>query len=322
MSHFNAGQRRRNPGSEFAVELRFRSFRMRLFSSHRLRQLLIPTSLGLLLAACNRGLPSKLDHLPAELSNPALRISGIFADGWVGEKASLDLTQPKGDQVVVIRGTVPAIGASNFRSALELRLDDEALARWDVRPGDFALSAPVPLGEARRRITLRFSNSQQLPAGDGRSVAARLSFIGFQPKSSNVGSPSDIVRGLNLQLGTGWGVLETFRGETFRWVENDAHILVTPDPNGNFVLSMVLEPGPGVDVKPFLLRVLDADGRQVSAEPVRRRERINFILPPQSGQPADFHLHLEGGGKPAPNDPRILNFRVFELEARPWKAAA
>ena len=251
---------------------------MRSGTTNRLARLAWSLLLGLLLAACNRGLPSKLDRLPAEFSNPELRTAGIYADGWVGEQAALDLKQPNGDQVVLLRGSVPAIGDSNFHSELELRLDDQALARWEIRPGNFAVAAPVPAGGTKRRVTLVFSKVQQLPGGDGRAVGARLSFIGFGPKSAQKGAPSDISRGLNLQLGDGWGVLETFQNETFRWVDNDAHIVVAADQGGSYVLSMILEPGPGVGSKPFLLKVLDAGGRQVSAEPVQRRESVNFIL--------------------------------------------
>lgn len=293
---------------------------MKSIAHSGLARLLLTLFSGFLLCSCNRGLPSKLDRLPAELTNPALRISGIYEDAWVGEKGSLDLEQRKGDEIVSIRGTVPQIGDAHFQIELELRLDDQALAHWDLRPGDFAVSAPVPTGAGTRRVALEFSRSQQLP-GDGRSVGARLSFIGFEPQSGQKGAPSDITRGLNLQLGSSWGVLETFHNETFRWVDNDAQVAVAADQPGSYVLSLVLEPGPGVGGQPFLLKVLDAGGRQISAEPVPRRQRVNFIVPVETGNANNFRLHLDGGGRPAPNDPRILNFRVFEAEAQPWKPA-
>lgn len=303
----------------FAVESRFQPLEMSAIPTNRPARVAAPLLLALLLASCNRGLPTKLDHLPANLSNPELRGSGIYADGWIGGKASLDLRQPNGDQIVLIRGEVPVIGESQFRSNLELLVDGEPMARWEVRPGNFAVSAPVPTGSAKRRLTVVFSKLQQLPGSDGRSVGARLSFIGFAPKSATEGEPSDITRGLNLQLGSGWGVLETFHNETFRWIENDAHIVVAAEHGGDFVLSMIVEPGPGVGGKPFLLKLLDGAGRQVSAEPVRQRERVNFIFPMETGKTNEFQLHLDGGGKPTPNDPRILNFRVFEVEAKLWE---
>ena len=276
--------------------------------------------LAALLSSCGRGLPSKLDRLPAGLNNTELKASGIYGDAWVGESGSINLKQPSGQQVLSIRGTVPKIADARFRTAMELRMDDKAIAHWNIGLGDFALSAPVFTGGGTRRVTIAFDKSQPLPGGDGRMVGARLSFIGFEPASAKTGNPSDIVRSLNLQLGGGWGVLETFDNETFRWVNNDALIALTADQSGSAVLSVIVEPGPGVGSKPFVFRVLDAAGRQVGAQPVEKRSVVRLILPVESGKSAEFRLHVDGGGKPARNDPRILNFRVFEIEAAPWKA--
>lgn len=273
---------------------------------------------GALLSSCRSGPPSKLDRLPGDLADRDLKASGIYEDAWVRDTGSIDLRQPAGQQAVLIRGTVPNVGDANFRSTLQLHLDDTPVGHWDIGIGDFAVSAPVPTGAGTRRLRVTFSKSQKLPSGDGRAVGARLSFIGFEPEAAAEGNPSEIIRTSNLRLGSGWGVLETFRNETFRWVDNDAHILLAADHPGSVVLSMTMEPGPGVGSKRFLLMILDAAGRQVSAEPVERRGKVNFIVP-ATGAADDFRLHLEGGGKPAPHDPRILNFRIFEIEAAPWK---
>lgn len=288
--------------------------------SQNVVSVLVPALSCLLFSSCGGGLPSKVDHLPADLANTELKAKGIYEDAWVGDAASLDLRQPGGRQVAVLRGTIPNVGNPGFRSNVELRLDDRPIGHWKIGIGDFAISAPMPTGAGKRRVTVLFSNLQPLPGGDRREVGARLSFMGFEPESAAREGPSDIVRTANLQLGGGWGVLETFRKETFRWVDNNAEFELTAEQSGSFVLSLLVEPGPGVDGKPFLLKVLDASGRQVSAEPVLRRGTVNFILPVQSGEPNRFRLHLDGGGKPARNDPRILNFRVFELESGVWKA--
>jgi hypothetical protein len=125
----------------------------------------------------------------------------------------------------------------------------------------------------------------------------------------------DIVRGVGVELGNGWGVVETFRGETFRWVDNDAHIRVTGSQSGDAALLLVVEPGPGVSGKPFLLKALDDSGRQVAAVRVARRGTVQLFVPVGDGKPSEFRLHVDDGGKAAPHDPRILNFRVFEIRA-------
>jgi len=306
-------------GAGIAVKFGFSYSEMKSLKFSQFNGIALLLSVSALLSSCGRGLPSKLEHLPEDLNGTGLNLTGIYPDGWVGDSGSVTLQQPAGKQMLSIRGTVPLVGDPNFRSDVELRLEEKAVGHWNIGLGDFALSASVPPGAGTRRVTIVFGKSQQLPGGDGRMVGARLSFIGFESKSAMVGPPSDVMRSSNLQLGSGWGVLETFHNENFRWVDNDAQFLLAADQPGSAVLSVTVEPGPGVAMRPFVLRVLDASGHQVSAEPVeKRRTTVKFILPVE-GKPSEFRLHVDGGGKPALNDPRILNFRVFEMEAGAWK---
>src|SRR5205085_12575952 len=87
-------------------------------------------------------------------------------------------------------------------------------------------------------------------------------------------------------------------------------------------LSIVVEPGPGVGQKGFLLKVFDPSGKQVAASQVQRRSMVKLFVPVSPGKPSEFRLHVDGGGKPAPNDPRILNFRVFQITAESWPGHA
>lgn len=262
-------------------------------------------------------IPSRLDRFPADLANPGLELSGVYEDGWVGGTASLTLQQPTGGRVLVVRGMVPKIGEADFHSEVEIRIDDNSVVHQSLGTGVFLLSTPVRDGAGKRRITIAMNPVQQLPDGDGRMVGARLQSIGFEPAASASG-PVDIVKRFGVQLGAGWGALETYRGETFRWVENDARILLSAVPSQDVELSVVVEPGPGVSPKDLLLKVLDSSGKQVAAAPAQGRKEIKFYVPVEAGKPGDFRLHIDGGGKPTPNDPRILNFRVFEVSAQPW----
>ena len=258
--------------------------------------------------------PSRLSRFPSDLKNEKLEVAGIYEDAWVAETGSAILLQPSGDQALTVRGMVPNLSNGNFRTTVELRVDDTIIGTKTVGPGDFQLSAPVPNGPEKRRITLAFSPLQQLPGGDGRMVGARLQFLGFEPAGRKA-PPDDIVRGAGVELGSGWGVVETFRGETFRWVDNDAQIRLTGSEAGTAALSLVVGPGPGVGGKAFLLQVLDESGRQVAAVRVARQGVVKLSVPVEGGKRSEFRLHVDGGGRPAKNDPRILNFRVFEIQA-------
>jgi hypothetical protein len=278
----------------------------------------IPTSVLLLvLYSCggNSGsrLPSQLSRFPDDLGNAKLEASGIYEDGWADESASVNLEQPRGKQTLAVRGLIPRIADPNFRTDVELRVDDRRVARQAVGIGDFRISAPVESAPGKRRVTLTFQPSQQLPGADGRTVGARLQFLGFKPGQPEEG-PADIVHGPDLTLGSGWGALETFRGQTFRWVENDAQVLVAAGKGGHVRLRLQVEPGPGVG-KSFLLKLLDASGRQVNALRVDGRKSVDLSAPVEAGKSNDYRLHVDGGGRKTPGDPRILNFRVFRIEA-------
>ena len=116
-----------------------------------------------------------------------------------------------------------------------------------------------------------------------------------------------------LFVGHGRYPFETFGGETFRWVNNDAEIVITAPSGTQRQLSLELEPGPGLGGQLFDLQILDQDGQPVTTRKVKGRETIILPLPVTPHQSIVFRLHIEGGGLPTPNDPRLLNFRVFRF---------
>lgn len=157
------------------------------------------------------------------------------------------------------------------------------------------------------------------------SFALALMLAGCQHASSTVasrgagsnptGASSDIVANVaNVVLGSGWYPFETYAGQSFRWVDNDA-VLVIPNPSSTVTkLAMVLEAGPGmgVNTKAFTLDVI-GDGNIVARPVVHGRERIRLDLPVLIGKDNAFRLHVQGGGQRTPNDKRVLNFRVFSI---------
>jgi hypothetical protein len=228
---------------------------------------------------------------------------------------SLTLRQPAGKQVLVVRGIVPKIGDADFKTSIDVRADDHSVTKKSVGLGDFSITIPMPAGEGPRRLQMLFSAVQDLPGGDGRSIGARIQSIGFEaPRAQGETRSSDIVQGADLHLGKAWGILETFHDETFRWVDNDAVIELTPATPGDERLSMLVEPGPGIN-GPFLLKVLDESGRRVDAVRVAHRDTVEIFLPTEPGKINTFRLHVDGGGKRIASDPRILNFRIFRIVA-------
>ena len=277
-------------------------------------QCLIAVLLGTL-CGCARssGLPTELSRIPQDLQNEKLELQGVYKDGWIAENAACTLEQPEKAQFLTIRGMVPVIsGNAEFRSDLALSIDGQNIGGRQIGPGEFEFSAPISRARGRRRLAITFSKTQPLPPGDGRSVGARLEFIGFVEATA----ASDIVYSPRLQLGNAWGVLENFRGEKFRWVENDAELLLEALHPSPVVLSLLVEPGSGIDARSFELKLVDAAGNVVGAQRVDGQRMVYFTLPAVSGTQNRFRLHTDAGGKQSATDPRILNFRVFKIELR------
>ena len=118
-------------------------------------------------------------------------------------------------------------------------------------------------------------------------------------------------RGSGFQPGAGWHPLEHCFGETFRWVERDAHILVRPPRENPEKLVLQVEPGPGVDYKPFKLFIQDERGTPVASCVVRGLQLVEIPLPRRPDPARLFWLRLKGGDRPTRRDPRILNYRIF-----------
>jgi hypothetical protein len=131
---------------------------------------------------------------------------------------------------------------------------------------------------------------------------------------ASVTENADITEGAgDLSLGEGWYPLESYQGERFRWVDNDAKIEVWSEIDGAESIAVELEPGPGQDGGALNLTILDSYGCEIKRVEISHRQRIPISLPVHAGQTNVFQLHSNGGGKPIAGDPRILNFRVFHI---------
>lgn len=117
-----------------------------------------------------------------------------------------------------------------------------------------------------------------------------------------------------LFVGFGWHGLEHDEwGRSFRWVNNNAEIVVTKSTGTYQHLWMELAPGPGVDYKPFRLYWLDEDGQRVADVQVDHQQTVEIRVPITTSEGRVFKLYIEQGGLQIETDPRIMNFRVFRF---------
>jgi hypothetical protein len=123
--------------------------------------------------------PAQLEHFPQDLLHPDLEYAGLYEDGWLSEASWFRLTRPEGATKLLIRSTVPALNDPGFKTEATVLLDGKEVDRRELGLARFEIEVPVPAGMGQARVELRFSRWQQLPQGDGRPVAALLSFVGF-----------------------------------------------------------------------------------------------------------------------------------------------
>jgi hypothetical protein len=154
-------------------------------------------------------------------------------------------------------------------------------------------------------------------AASGQPAAFRVVRAGgavpFHGKYVRRRRQSDIV-GEGLMLGRNWHGLEGApQGPLFRWVENDAEIDLLCLGNAT-ALRMEVEAGPGMGGRPCVLSVADRDGRRLGERTVTSRAAVTFPLPPDA-EGTTLRMSCTGGGEHVAGDPRVMNFRVFHIDA-------
>ena len=125
--------------------------------------------------------PSALQQFPEDLANPDLEYSGIYEDGWVGEKSRVALAAG-GPTTLVVRAEVAPASSQRLR----VTVNGEEVFSERVRAGRLELRVPLPASATRRRVALRWSTAPPLGGGDDHPAAARLELIRLVPASADV----------------------------------------------------------------------------------------------------------------------------------------
>jgi putative methyltransferase (TIGR04325 family) len=142
-----------------------------------------------------------------------------------------------------------------------------------------------------------------VPRGDDSD---RLDICGAPDMPGDASLPVD-----GLFIGRGWYPFESYGGETFRWVDNHAEIIVTAASGVPRRLCLEVEPGPGLGSRPCQVKMLGSVGTGLGTFDVvgRQTVTVDVRLPP--GSLGVLRLEVPGGGRAIGDDPRVLNLRVF-----------
>lgn len=111
--------------------------------------------------------------------------------------------------------------------------------------------------------------------------------------------------------GLGWFPREHYRGEVFRWANPEGEILLPPTSGNSATLLLQIEPGPGVDHKPFELLVKNQEGVVIATRRIKRLSFVRLAIPRNAMHTEVFTLCAANGGMEYPGDRRILNFRLY-----------
>jgi hypothetical protein len=158
--------------------------------------------------------------------------------------------------------------------------------------------------------------SRNLPTpGEPRTLNFRL--FTATAGSPLAGCPSEIAHDGSVAIASGWYPIETYQGETYRWVNNDAHLIPKNANSRPVTLEVEVAPGPGLAGKPLVLQLADAAGHIVGkTPPVYSRMFVAFKLPAGS-KSQQFELRTTSQNAAVLGDRRTLNFRVFDIHLSP-----
>jgi hypothetical protein len=250
---------------------------------------------------------------------------------WMGERAELIFKAPEGGPgaLTLEMEPGPGLGWQPFR--LEVRdTQGRLVARGTVQGRQHVHLALPGRAGVTHQYTLTARGAAGLPiVNDPRTLHCRVLAASWTPGAMAAGcrwlgpyrfragdagalTEEDIAKAAaGVCFGRGWYPVECWQGERFRWVGGSA-VLVVKAPDGPVrPLSLDVEVGPGVALKPFTLLVRDEAGRVVARGTVTGRQRLELRLPVRPGQTDRFRFQVLGGGRPCHSDPRVLNFRVF-----------
>ena len=232
---------------------------------------------------------------------------------WVDNDAEIVLRGATGEvRVAIACEGGPSLGQRSFA----LRVLDGSRRQVDhvVCDGEGRRVEMLLPGESRSvRYVLHVDGGGKRVPGEARILNFRV----FSIDDEHGASPADVVDGRNgVRLGAGWYPVERYKGQTFRWMDNDGRIFVAVDGATHATLRMLMEVGPSVGARQTAVTVRDGSGRTLSQTTLAGRGVVT--VPLQQLRPGENELIIgaAGANKHIPHDPRILNLRLFDAAVR------
>jgi hypothetical protein len=167
------------------------------------------------------------------------------------------------------------------------------------------VASEVPI-EASVEERLEFCRSHLL------RINAREGTFAVTPSGLRSPAQEDITEvGRGIFLGRGWYEPSQYFGQVFRWVSNEAELILKPPSDAAGDLILDLEPGPGAGGGPLRLQLLAEQGAVLAEIEIAAKSTVHIKRELVAGETRVLRLRVMNGGRLVSNDPRVLNLRVF-----------
>ena len=127
--------------------------------------------------------PARISKLPDDIyNNPGLEYSGLFEDGWLGDRASICLAGGKKGDIVTFKGEIPDLPA--FRDGglvLTMTINGKEPEPTVLHPGTFTINRFVSEDSDVTRIELQFNKAETYGKIDARHLTAFISELSVHP---------------------------------------------------------------------------------------------------------------------------------------------
>jgi hypothetical protein len=121
--------------------------------------------------------PSAIPSVPAGLLAPGLFFSGIAEDGWLADKAWVELSLPGPSNFVHIIGDIPGYSPKILDGVVRVFADGTLISEGKPIAGSIDLTIPLPEASGPREIAFEMTGVDRLPEPDGRLVSIHLTSL-------------------------------------------------------------------------------------------------------------------------------------------------
>ncbi|HWA10151.1 MAG TPA: hypothetical protein VG838_11930 [Opitutaceae bacterium] len=127
--------------------------------------------------------PTRIAHLPDDIyNNPGLEYSGLYEDGWLGDRASICLAGAKKGEIVTFKGEIPNLPA--FRDGgvvLTMIINGHEPEPVVLHPGTFTINRFVTEDCKVTHLELQFNKAETYGKADARHLTAFINEISVHP---------------------------------------------------------------------------------------------------------------------------------------------